>query len=679
MRFTANTRRSGSVSGSGTVRSGSLHGIDSTSAEDERSVSRADGVSFYDGSEQPGTVNMIRTGLGQISKRPGFSICRKMAESVTLGGVFKFTSPEKETYFYITGSSMTVSDGQFAADDSTDSDGADDSALTVSLPDDFSDCTAAQSDDCMFFMNGSFLFVYRVSDGKSFYIGKDGQTSVTSYSNPFEGLYLPLLFIGCAPSGAGSSYEAVNLLNPYVSEQFIADGESNEYTVHMDIKTGTEVHAFVKNASGDWENTAVLSFTGRKVKFTVAPQKSQTEGEDNLKIIYMYDGFAENAYKTACCRLMTMYGAGGYKDRVFLSGNDLLPNIVYYSQMDNHLYFPDLKYLKIGDSDTSVIALAGDDTRLAVICSDNVYMVSGSAGTADTEVDFMPDALFLISGIFKTPLPYSGACTAVFDNEVVYLTENGVVAVTASGVLDERCCQVRSAMINYHLLKEDLSECRMLVFGDFLVISNRSGTLYMLDSKQYFKSGSEPFSRRQYDGYIWKGVNAEYMWVQNGDLYFSDGEYIFRFNSGFKSTGGYRDEICIENGSTVYRTVSAYWETPDIYCQSFHLNKFFTRMGVWLAGKTAQDGSPADTDVKISARFDNDDWRVIKDYGGQLSSFGYARINYARFTYNRRPKSYAVYSRLTHKRGRCIRFRFENDNYDQPFTMKSFLVEYSIM
>ena len=53
MRFTANTRRSGSVSGSGTVRSGSLHGIDSTSAEDERSVSRADGVSFMTAVSSP--------------------------------------------------------------------------------------------------------------------------------------------------------------------------------------------------------------------------------------------------------------------------------------------------------------------------------------------------------------------------------------------------------------------------------------------------------------------------------------------------------------------------------------------------------------------------------------------------------------------------------------------------
>ena len=169
------------------------------------------------------------------------------------------------------------------------------------------------------------------------------------------------------------------------------------------------------------------------------------------------------------------------------------------------------------------------------------------------------------------------------------------------------------------------------------------------------------------------------MWVQDGDLYFSDGEHIFRFNRGFSCAGEYRDEIGLTDGVPVYRPVSAYWETPDIYCQSFHLNKFFSRMGVWLAGGVDQNGAPVDTDVKISAKFDNDDWRIIKDYGGQLSSFKYERIDYSCFTYNRRPKSYAVYSRLLHKRGKCIRLRFENDNYYQPFTMKSFLVEYSIM
>ena len=671
MRFVSNNIMSGSVSSSGTVQTSSIHGIDSTSAEDERSISRADGISYYDGSEQPGTVNMIRTGLGQISKRPGYTICKKSEQFGALGGVFKFSSPEQELYFFISGNVMAVSTSSY--------DFESEDTITVDLPDDFDDCLAMQSEDCMFFLNGDFVFIYRVADGEVFYIGSDGSTTVTEYTNPFEGLYLPVLFIGCTPTGAGSSYEAVNLLNPYISEQFICDGDANEYTVHMDIKPDTTVHAFTKNTLGEWEPAAVLSYAGRTVKFVMPPPKTSVEGEDNLKIIYLYDSFAQNAYKIAKCRCMTMYGVAGYKDRVFLAANSDVPNIIYYSDMDNHLYFPDLNYLKIGESDTQIVALAGDDTRLAVICNDNVYMVSGNIQDPQTAVDFLPNALFLISGIFRTVKPIEGVLTQVFDNEVVYLTEKGVSAITASGVLDERCCQNRSAMINYHLLKEQLDDCKMLAYDDFLVISNRSDTLYLLDSKQYFKSGDEPFSYRQYDGYIWKGINAKYMWVNQGYLYFSNGEYIFRFNKNFISNSDYRDETEISNGQIVYSTINAYWETPPIYCQSFHVNKFFERMGALLSSQMAVDGAPLNTDVRISARFDNDKWRVIKDYGGELSVFRYENISYARFTYSDRPESYAVYKRLLHKRGRSIKLRFENDNFDQPFTLRSFLIEYTIM
>lgn len=671
MRYIGNKIRSGSVSASGTVRSGSLHGIDSTSAEDERSISRADGVSFYDGSEKPGTVNMIRTGLGQISKRSGYTLCGKVQGLSSIGGVFKFISPDRELYFFISGKTMAVSVGAYGFNGSD--------AQLITLPDNFDDCTAMQSEDCMFFMNGNFVFIYRASDAETFYIGSDGSTTVNDYTNPFKGLYLPTLFIGCSAAGSGSSYEAVNLLNPYICEQFIADGTSNEYTVHMDIKPNTTVHAFTKSSSGSWNPAAVLSHTERTVKFTMPPGKTSVEGEDNLKIIYLYNSFSDNAYKLAKCRCMTMYGLAGYKDRVFLSGNSAAPNIVYYSDMDNHLYFPDLNYLKVGESDTEIVALAGDDTRLAVICSDNVYMISGNIPSSETSMDFLPNAMFLISGIFRTPKPVKGIPAQVFDNEAVYLTERGICSITASGVLDERCCQIRSAMINYHLLKEQLDGCRMISYGDFLIISNRSDTLYLLDSKQYFKSGSEPFSYRQYDGYIWKNVKAKYMWEQEGNLYFSDGTYIFCFNKNFMSNSDYRDETGIENGETVYRTINAYWESPCIYCQSFHVNKFFMRMGALLSGNMALDGAPLNTDVKISAKFDNDCWRTIKDYGGELSVFRYENISYGRFTYSNRPKSYALYRRLLHKRAKSIKLRFENDNFDQPFTMQSFLVEYSIM
>ena len=671
MHYTGNKIRSASLTGSGTVRSGNLRGIDSTVAEDERSLSRADGLSFYDGGEKPGAVNMIRTGLGQVTKRPGYKLCGKAAGLDTIGGVFTYSAPDTELYFFVSGNSLAVSGGAYGFDEPD--------AQIISLPDNFDNCTAMQCEENMFFMNGNFMFIYRVPDGRTFYIGSDGSSGVTEFTNPFDGLYLPLIFIGCTPAGAGASYEAVNLLNPYVSEQFIADGTSNVFTVHMDIRPNSTVHAFIKNSSGAWESAAVYAASGKSVSFTIPPAKTAIEGEDNVKIIYMYNAFSDTAYKLAKCRCLTMYGAAGYKDRIFLAGNDRAPNIVYYSEMDNLLYFPDLNYLKIGESDTEVVALAGDDTRLAVICNDNVYMVSGNVRSYDTEVDFIPSALFLISGIFKTPRPAPYVRTQAFDNEVIYLTEMGVAAITASGVLDERCCQIRSAMINYHLLKENLSECFMLPFGDFLIISNRNDTLYLLDSKQYSKSGSEPFSYRQYDGYIWKNIKAKYMWVQDGKLCFSDGRYVFCFNQSSASNNDYRDETDIADGELVYSTINAYWETPAVCCQSFHVNKFFDRMGVLLAGDMAQDGALINTDVKISAKFDNDDWRVIKDYGGELSIFRYGNISYGKFTYSDRPKSYAVYKRLLHKRGKSIKLRFENDNFDQPFTMQSFLIEYSIM
>lgn len=665
MRFIGNKPRSGSLSGSGTIKSGSLRGIDSTSAQDERTISRADGVSFYDGSARPGTVNMIRTELGRVGKRPGYKIYPKPQGLGNIGGVFRFFIDDKELSFYISGSSMTV-----CGDEDTQS-------KTITLPDNFNDCTAILSEDCVFFMNGKFLFIYRASDNTSYYIGTDGSSSVNDNVNPFAGLYLPTMFIGCTPGGSGSTYEALNLLNPYVSEQFIADGTSNVYTVHMDIKPNTAVHAFTKNSSGDWESIAVLSVSGRNVKFTIPPAASQVAGEDNLKIIYIYNSFSDNAYKLAGCRCMAMFGVSGYKDRVFLSGNSACPSMVYYSEMEKFLYFPDLNYIRAGQTGTKVAALAGDDTRLAVICNDGIYMVSGSAAAGGD--GFLQSARFLISGILRTPMPVENVGVEIFDNEAVYLTKSGVTAITASGVLDERCCQIRSAMINYHLLSEDLSACRMLSYGDFLVISNGIDTLYFLDSKQYSKSGEEPFSYRQYDGYIWENVPAKYIWMQDGALFFSDGKNIFGFNESFKSNSDYRDENVSESGETVYSNIDAYWETPDIYCNSFHVNKFFTRMGALLSGSIAEDGAPVNTDVKISARFDNDDWRVIKDYGGELSVFRYSNISYARFTYSDRPGSYALYIRLLHKRGKSVRLRFENDNVDQPFTLCGFLIEYSIM
>ena len=169
------------------------------------------------------------------------------------------------------------------------------------------------------------------------------------------------------------------------------------------------------------------------------------------------------------------------------------------------------------------------------------------------------------------------------------------------------------------------------------------------------------------------------MWTRDGKLCFSDGKYIFSFNRGFESNNDYRDEKEFEGDMPVSEAISAYWETPFIYCSSFHLMKFFMRMGLTIYSGYGKDGKPLNTDVKISAKFDNDDWRTVKDYSADHRLFRYSNISYPRFTYSDRPKSYAIYRRLWHKKGRAVKLRFENDKYDEPFTLREFCIEYNIM
>lgn len=644
--------RGGALSGKGKVTGGRFLGIDSSMSENSVSNSRADGISRYGGKEAPGCVNMIRTQMGEVSKRPGYRI--RLSPSDNIGGVFRCCFEDGDRLYIVDKTTVRVYTADFAL------------IHTFSLPCDMDGCNALQSGDNVMLINGECFVMHNVRTGWFRYILKDGRTNA---DHP-DDFYLPTLFIASTPDGAGESFEAVNLLSPYVAEQYISDGSSLDYSFHLESSGGV-VRAYIKSETGEWIGTDGVGISEGKARFEAAPPLPSVEGEDNVRIVYRRASFEEDAVKIAGCKIGTLYGVAGYKDRAFLSSNAAFRGYVFYSQMDEARYFPDINYLRVGGDETSVMALAGEDTSLAVICNDNVYVMAGGMDGNN--------AVFTVNGIFKTPTPSCVQTPQVFDGEVVYLTDRGVCAITASGVLDERCSQIRSAFLNYHLFKEDLSGCVMIAADEFLVISNRHDRLYLLDARQFSTAGDVPFSRRQYEGYVWTGIDAKYLWQQDGSICFSDGKYVFSFNKGFESNNEYRDETDVVDGVVTTETIAAYWETPYIYCSDFHLWKFFMRMGLLLGSKTGSDGAFLNTDVKISAQFDNSDWRILKDYSGDHRLFRYGNVNYPLFTYRDRPKSYAVYRRLLHKRGRGIKFRFENDRYDEPFTLLEYCVEYNLM
>lgn len=643
MLFKKHTLRSGSPSGSGRISCTKLLGIDSSA--NEVSISHADGKSYFDGVLRPGSVNMIRTGLGEVSKRPGYKLYSSSGTSVTFGGAFTFHTDEGESVYSIY-ENIIIGDN-----------------IAISAPSNLNDGLAVQVGDCFVIFSNGGMFIHNPATRESVCSETDGSML---YDNSGM-IYTPTIFIAGKPNGEATAYQPINLINPYVCEMFTGNGTDKSFKLHLELDS---VESVLVTADGLTWQSKNYTVSDNKIVFAEAPSKPALTGEDNIKIVYKRKGYEEGVKKIANSTSAALFGVAGYEDRLFVAGSQQ-PGTVYYTEQDKPFYFAELNYIKVGGEGTRVKALASQGLTLAVICNDNVYTVSGKAIGDIEGTDYTESAAFYVTEILKTPAAYNVA-PLIFDNEITYLTDMGLCTITASGILDERCCQIRSGLINTHLLKENLSDCKMLAFGDFLIITNRKGRLYLFDGKQFSVNAEHPFSQRQYECYIWEDVPAKYMWVYNGQLYFSDGVNKYLFKNGDESNFDYSDER--EQG--VNYPIKAYWETPYIYAGDFSMNKHFMRIGVLLDNKKDADGFSFNTDVKVYVRFDNDRWRTARNYDGHFRAFSYADIDYGRMTYLDAPKTFALYCRLLHKKARAIKLRFENSNINEAFVLQGFNIEY---
>ena len=654
MRFKKHTLRSGGSYSSGRIACTKLLGIDSSVSSSDVSISRADGKSVFDSKAAPGAINFIRTGLGEISKRTGFGRVRRLSDINNIGAVINIAMPGVENVFFICGARLI----------------REDEGVVFNLPAVPKRGNAYNSDKYIVVIGGDFVCACDIVNNKTEYF------LATGYSNSDTNgiFYLPTVFIGGKPSGAAAPLENVNILNDFVCETFSGDGTSKEFKVHFD--SDGFYKGQILSSDGVWYDSNEVAVQNGVLMFKNAPPAPSVTGEDNVKIIYKRkrsEKSAELLLGICSSTVNTRFGFGGSGDRIFVAGGERNKGRIFYSEADNPFYFPESNYIVVGDTNTLVYGLAAIDDTLYAICNDGIYTIKGYASSGDAS--YYESAVFGITGYIKSPRPVD-VPPVIFDNEVVYLTREGVCAITPTGVLDERCSQIRSAFINSFLLKEDLPSCRLINYGDFLVISNSKDTVYLLDGKQFTTSDELPFSLRQYEAYIWKIDNIKFMWCAYGKtLFYSDGINVFEQKSG-ESGLDYSDEFVNSDGSVGRKNIVAYWETPYIYCSDFSADNFFMRVGVLLAGKTDKNGYAINTDLKVYGKFDNDDWRVLKHYDGNRSIFRYSLVDYGRLAYGNKPKSYSAYNRLLHKKGKSIKLRFENSNRGEPVTMQGFDLEY---
>lgn len=471
--------------------------------------------------------------------------------------------------------------------------------------------------------------------------------------------YIPIIFISKDPQGGGTPYEPINLLQPKKTESFLGNATDKVYQL-----AATELNSVdsVVQVTADGEKTLTEN-TDYTVDLDLGTvtfnevKKPVVSGEDNIKITYSkhIEGYSERINK---CDICTLYGVNGARDRLFVAGNNGFGNRDYYSQMDSGLYFGDLWYTVVGADNSKIMGytIINDNLATHLNRSDddtNIILRSG------TVIDGEPS--FTLCGSYQGTGAICKHSFGVLETEPLFLTADGIFAVTPSDVLGERFAQLRSFYLNGLLLKQDLKNAYACVYDRFYMLACGE-YIFALDGTQTSREKTEPYSNRQYAGFYRTNVNARCMWIENDRLYFgtSDGK-IKAFRTDWISPESYNDDG---------NAIECKWTTPYILGKRFYAKKQFKKVHALLA-------SSYETSLDVYANYDGKTETITEDSGSFLVSTFFWRVNFKKITFNCDTTPKTVSEKINIKPdNKKVQFIFSNKGVNESWGLYNVAIQF---
>lgn len=495
-----------------------------------------------------------------------------------------------------------------------------------------------------------------IVDGKALltYDGTDVKLTSTAAK-------IPTLTIAKSPTGGGTPFEDLNLIQPAFIELFAGTETDKVYSMTF---SGLDAVVLVEElqSNGTWKKLSAgtdytADLAAGKVTFTTAPGKSPITGEDNVRITAsrLVAGYADRINK---CRFGTLFGVNGAADRLFLSGNPDFVNYDWHSGQNDPTYWPDTGYSVIGTEKSAIVGYSIINDRLATHKDDqadgrNVVIRQGDL--VDSE------AVFPVVNTLQGQGAVATYSFAYLVNEPLFLTKLGVYAITAQDITGEKYAQNRSFFVNGKLLKEEnLQEAFAFVYKDLYWLCI-NGVAYILDGLQPLQTDkSMPYSTRQYAAFYRTNVPARVMWEREGQLFFGspDGR-ICQFYDDPASQLSYNDD-----GQPIY----CCWETPDFSGKLFYKNKTFRFLAVRLAAAIA-------TSVKLYGRR-RGIWTFIKEDDTRARYFNWQYLDWSKFSWSNDETPQVITTKVRIKKVDKSRFRLENDVLNEPFGINDVAIEY---
>ena len=502
-------------------------------------------------------------------------------------------------------------------------------------------------------------------DGKNIYSYTYGDETVVPIDE--ETGYIPTLTIAKSPTGGGTPYEPLNMLQPGFIEMFQGTDQMPIYYLSFGNLDSTTIKAWVLDQYGNWvekiEGTDFIVNRGvGYVDFFSSPGVSPLTGEDNVKILAYrtVPGYRERVTK---CTIGALFGVGGAEDRLFLSGNPDHPNWDFYSEQYDPTYFPDTGYSALGSESSSIVGYAlvnnylatfkdGGDLIQAVFIREGDLIKNNDTGVSEP-------AFKLINTLqgHGVVAPYA---FGNLQTEPVFLTKAGIFAITAQDITGEKYSQNRSFYLNGKLTKEDnMEDAVATVYNDMYVLAPNN-QLYILDGLQATRTDrSEPYATRQYVGFHCTDVPANCVWNDDALFFGSSDGKICKFYTDVESLDSYNDD-----GQPIY----CCWETPDLDGKLFYKNKTFRYFAIRMMSA-----------LKTSAQMWSQrlgEWTFIKETAAISKIFDFNDIDFTLFSFRSDNSEKVAHAKIRVKKVDKAKFRVENGHLNEPFGLFDLALEY---
>jgi hypothetical protein len=367
----------------------------------------------------------------------------------------------------------------------------------------YSGCNNAKSDS--FIYNNYWYF----KDGIN-YLKYDGNTISEVVG------YVPTTSIGRKPSGGGSIHEDINLLTGKRINTFLADGTSKDF--YLDAQNIDTGYAPIVKVNGTVVNGYTVDYKVGKISFTTAPTAPLTDGQDNVSVEFSktISGYRNKINK---CTLLQVFD-----NRVFFSGNEEFPNMIWHCALNDPSYCSDLDYYNEGLDSAKVKGL---------VAGNNVMWVFKEPSQANTTVFYHTPTIDSQYGKIY-PSTHSSISTGCigkainFNDDIIFFSDRGMEGISGD-ITTEQVIAHRSSLVDRKLIAE--ADYKNMILEEwegylFIFIGNKA---YLADSRAAFTNENH----LEYDFFYWEmNKSITCTTVHNGIMYLgtSDGIYTLTDN-----------------------------------------------------------------------------------------------------------------------------------------------------